>query len=179
MSSSLTRPGVQLALLLSTALLGGCLQSDNGDLMLYIDEVKARKEGRIEPLPEIKQIETFVYNRLEDRDPFLQIDQGGEEEQERIDNGISPDFNRRKEELENFSLDSLRMVGTLEQVDDVMWALIRTNDNTIYRVKAGNYLGQNHGHITRIGESKIELTEIVSDGQGGYREREASLALKE
>jgi type IV pilus assembly protein PilP len=70
------------------------------------------------------------------------------------------------------------MVGTLEQAE-VMWALIRAKDKTIYRVKAGNYMGKNHGQITQITESKIELTEIVPDGRGGYRERQATLALKE
>ncbi len=89
-----------------------------------------------------------------------------------------PDFNRRKEELEGFSLDALRMVGTLEQLETT-WALIQTQDKTIYRVKAGNYVGRNHGQITRISESGIDLTEIIADGQGGYRERQASLALAE
>ena len=70
------------------------------------------------------------------------------------------------------------MVGTLKR-DETTWALVRTKDKTIYRVKAGNYMGQNHGQITRIDENDIELTEIIPNGQGGYRERQASLALKE
>jgi type IV pilus assembly protein PilP len=70
------------------------------------------------------------------------------------------------------------MVGTLQQIN-TMWALLETKDKTIYRVKAGNYLGQNHGQITLVDEKAVELTEIISDGQGGYRERQASLALQE
>mgnify|MGYP003571988686 CR=1 FL=1 len=156
----------------------GCANDNMGDLKSYVKEVKARKQGHIEPLPEIKQIETFAYVSGDRRSPFLPVQQGEEQVEESAENGIAPDPNRRKEELENYSLDSLRMVGTLEQTE-IMWALIRTKDKTIYRVKAGNYLGKNHGQITGISESKIELTEIIADGQRGYRERQASLALKE
>ena len=158
--------------------LAGCNGDNMSDLKRYVNEVKARKQGHIEPLPEIKQIETFAYVAGERRSPFLQVQQGEEQVEESVANGLAPDPNRRKEELENYSLDSLRMVGTLEQTE-VMWALVRTKDSTIYRVKAGNYLGKNHGQITGISESKIELTEIIPDGQRGYRERQASLALKE
>ena len=105
------------------------------------------------------------------------MDQGEEVAEEGEGSGLAPDPNRRKEELENYSLDSLRMVGTLMQVD-TMWALVKTKDKTIYRVKAGNYMGRNDGRITRITENKIELTELVRDRQRGYRERQATLALE-
>ena len=91
---------------------------------------------------------------------------------------ISPDFNRRREELEGFTLDAIRMVGILEQ-SGVTWGLVKTKEGTIHRVKTGNYMGQNHGRINQITEDKIELTEIVQDGTGGYSERQASLALAE
>jgi len=164
-------------LLIGTSL-AGCITQDMSDLRLFVDQVKARKPSRIEPLPEIKQIETFAYEPGERRNPFRPVEQGSDELQVPEANGIAPDPNRRKEELENYSLDSLRMVGTLEQAE-TMWALVQTGDKTIYRVKAGNYMGRNHGQITRIGENDIELNEIVSDGLRGYRERQASLALKE
>ncbi|HHH39640.1 MAG TPA: pilus assembly protein PilP [Sedimenticola sp.] len=164
--------------LLPALLLAGCADRDMRDLKQYVKEVKARKQGRIEPLPEIRQIETFVYQPADRRSPFAKADQGEEEVIQASGTGIAPDPNRRKEELENYALDSMRMVGTLEQAD-TMWALIRTRDKTIYRVKAGNYIGKNHGQITQVTETKVELTEIVPDGRGGYRERQASLALKE
>ena len=156
----------------------GCSSDEMYDLKQYVEEVKARKQGHIEPLPEIKQIETYVYKPEDRRSPFRPAQQGEEEPRQMALNGIAPDPNRRKEELENYSLDALRMVGTLEQLD-VMWALVETKDNTIYRVKTGNYLGKNHGQITRVADNMVELTEIVSDGQGAYMERQASLALKE
>lgn len=167
-----------LTVLMIALALSGCSNRDMGDLKSYIDEVKARKQGEIEPLPEIKQIETFAYVAEDRRNPFKPVEQEGEQDEVAQGDGLMPDVNRRREELESYSLDSLRMVGTLEQ-SEVMWALVRTTDKTIYRVKAGNYMGKNHGQITRIDDNDIELTEIIPNGQGGYRERQASLALKE
>lgn len=169
----------RLLFILSLAIgVAGCARNDMGDLKQYVKEVKARKAGHIEPLPEIKQIETFAYVAADRRSPFRPVQQGEEQIPEAAEYGIAPDPNRRKEELENYSLDSLRMVGTLE-LTEIMWGLIKTRDKTIHRVKAGNYMGKNHGQITGISEGKIELTEIIPDGQRGYRERQASLALKE
>ena len=93
-------------------------------------------------------------------------------------NGIKPDFDRPTEPLEEFPLDSLRMVGTLEQRED-QWALINDTDGTIHRVQPGNYAGQNHGKIIRITDFEIELTEIIPDGIGGWVERQSSIAISE
>jgi type IV pilus assembly protein PilP len=70
------------------------------------------------------------------------------------------------------------MVGTLEQIG-ATWGLVKTKEGTVHKVKRGNYMGQNHGRIMLISEDRIELTEIVQDGSGGYIERQASLALAE
>ena len=157
-------------------LLSACGGSGMSDLEQFVDEVKARKPAPIKPLPEIKQIETFTYVPGDRRSPFQQelpeeVATGGAE-------GVTPDKARRKEELEEFSLDSLRMVGTLNQ-NDIVWGLIRNKEGTIYRVRVGNYMGQNNGQITRISEEQIELTEIIPDHKGGYQERQATVALSE
>jgi type IV pilus assembly protein PilP len=148
------------------------------DLRAFVEDVKQRPPGRIEPLPEIKEIETHTYSSAELRNPFAP--EQSQETQSNVaqSNGLMPDFNRRKEELEGFPLDSLRMVGTLEQ-DEFNWGLIKTKDGTIHRVKTGNYMGTNYGKIDRVSEEKIELTEIIPDGQGGYIERQATVALGE
>lgn len=93
-------------------------------------------------------------------------------------NGVKPDFDRPRESLEEFPLDSLRMVGTLEQHES-NWALINDTDGTIHRVQAGNYAGQNYGKITRVTEFEVELTEIIPDGIGGWMERPATIAISE
>jgi len=160
-------------------LLTACENNQMGDLQSFVNEVKSRKAGRITPLPEIKSIETFIYTATDRRNPFAFS--AGEEPEMAMDipdNGIRPDTLRRKEELEDFPLDSLRMVGTLEQNENT-WGLVRSQEGTIYRVQTDNYMGQNHGRITRILEDRIELIEIVPDGQSGYMERPASLSLND
>lgn len=167
---------VLLVCLASLSLLTACADRGMHDLKSYVDEVKSRKAGHIEPLPEIKPIETFTYLSDGRRSPFISQAQSEETSSQGDGLGLSPDFNRRKEELESYPLDSLRMVGLLEQLGDT-WALVQTQERTIHRVKTGNYLGTNHGQITQISETQVELTEIIPDGQGGFRERQASLAL--
>jgi type IV pilus assembly protein PilP len=167
-----------LVALCMLSLLAACGDDVNADLQQYIKTVKARKPGRIEPLPEIKQIETFVYVAGDRRSPFSPAQEAEQEQDAQEGNGLSPDFNRRKEELEQFPLDSIRMVGTVD-LNDTMWGLVKTKDKTIYRVKVGNYMGQNHGQITNISEDKIELTEIVPKKPNGFMERQASVSLSE
>ena len=158
-------------------LLVGCANKDMSDLQVFVDEVKARPPSGIEPIPEVKQIVGFVYTAKNRRDPFTpQVDEDLATETV-LDNGIRPDPNRRKEELEGYSLDSLRMVGTLEQ-EEQTWGLVKTKDGTIHRVSPGNYMGQNDGKITRISEDKIELIELVPTGSG-FLEKEVAVALGE
>jgi type IV pilus assembly protein PilP len=170
--------GSTLVSILLLGVLVGCANPHMDQLERYVAEKKAEPGGRIAPLPEIKQITTFVYEANGRRDPFMPTADGQREEAGNVENGISPDFNRRKEELEGYSLDSIRMVGTLAQAG-VTWGLVKTKEGTIHRVKTGNYMGENHGRITEITEDKIDLTEIVQNGSGGYIERQASLALAE
>jgi type IV pilus assembly protein PilP len=164
--------------ILSAALLAGCASEDLTDLEQRVQQIKSREPGQIEPLPEIKQIETYVYNAADRRSPFSLGGGSVEEDSGRSSSGIKPNPLRRKEELEQFPLDSIRMVGSLEQ-DDSIWALVTAREGVLYRVKAGNYMGQNHGQITRIAEDRIELTEIVPEGTNGWQERQASIALSE
>jgi len=157
-------------------LLAGCGSHDMSDLQSYVQQVNARPPGPIEPLPTIEPVETFVYEPGERRDPFQSDVQPESEQLAVTDNGLAPDPNRPKEELENYPLDSLRMVGTLEQ-NDTRWALIRTQEGIVHRVTVGNYMGQNYGQIISIGLDAIQLNEIVSDAPGQWRERPASVAL--
>lgn len=112
------------------------------------------------------------------RNPFVPTEDGTEVMVNTDSTGPRPDPNRRKEELDSFPLDALKMVGTLDQKNSV-WALVQSPDGTIHRVKSGNYLGQNDGRIVSIEEEKINVTELIPNGSGGYLERQASLALGE
>lgn len=154
-----------------------CANHDMNDLRDYVSEVKSRPPSGIEPIPEVKQVTGFTYQDQGRRDPFTPPESESEQAEAIVDNGIRPDPNRRKEELEAYALDALRMVGTLEQ-DAQTWGLVKTDDGTIHRVAAGNYMGLNDGKITRISEDKIELIELVPTG-GGFQEKEAAVALGE
>ena len=166
-------------LLMLGVLLQGCGGDKMTDLHDFVAQEKVRQKSTIEPLPEIKPYETFAYDSSGLRDPFEAMDFG----QSMLGGpgggtGLAPDMNRPKEALEGYPLDSLRMVGILQR-GGVTEALIKTQDGTVHRVKTGNYLGQNNGKITLVAEDKVELTEIISDGGGGWLERQASVALSE
>ena len=128
--------------------------------------------GRVEPLPEVKPYETFVYSAGTMRSPFQPGGAGGP------GSGLRPDSKRNREFLEQFSLDTLKMVGTLK-LSGQMFGLVQTKDGLVHRVVPGNYMGQADGKITDITPSKISVNEIVPDGLGGYMERRASLGLNE
>jgi type IV pilus assembly protein PilP len=160
------------------AILAGCGTDDMSDLKNYVVEVKSRHKGAVDPLPEVKTVEPFVFSAEELRDPFVPDEKSQEPEEEKVESGIRPDTTRPKEELESYELDTLRMVGTVNQ-EGILWGLLKANDGTIHRVRAGNYIGKNYGKIVNIKENMIELVEIVSDSPGVWHERKAGLELAE
>jgi type IV pilus assembly protein PilP len=164
----------RIALVLATlGLLAGC-GDDNGELRAKIDEIKAKPGGRIEPLPEVKPYETFAYAASDQRSPF----EPGMPVTANAPNALRPDANRPREFLEQFSLDTMRMVGTL-RLHGRNYGLVQTKDGLVHRVLPGNYLGQADGRITTIEDGQISLIEIVPDGVGGFIQRPAALALSD
>jgi type IV pilus assembly protein PilP len=147
----------------------------NDDLREYIDEIKARPGGRIEPLPQIQPAPTFVYEPGTRRSPFVP-----DAPQRRVSNDPNavdgPDQNRPREHLEQFSLDTLKMVGTLAD-RRASFGLVQSSDGLVHRVSVGDHMGQNYGRIVSISDSEIKLMEIIADGLGGYLERPAAIAL--
>jgi len=159
------------------ALLAGCGQ-DMSDLENYAMEVKARTSRNIEPIPQIKTFEPFSYEAGDRRDPFLQLLRSREESAAAAGGAgsVRPDVNRPREPLEEFPLDSLRMVGTIS-MQKRAFALIRAPDAVVHRVSVGDHLGQNYGKITAISETEVVLMEIIPDGFGGWMQRPATVAL--
>ena len=175
-----------LLVVLSVLALGGCVSRDISDLDQWTQEVLTRPGGRIEPLPEIKPYEAYAYMSAKEnsRDPFEPFYQQRRDEVIAVkDTGLTKEMeaeikNRNREELEQFELDSLRMVGTLENADE-NWAIINDPDNTVHRVKVGNYMGRNIGKIINIFEDRVELREIIQDSNGRWDERQAAIVLVE
>lgn len=162
----------RIALLLFTVLLlAGCTGS-NSDLREWIAQQKAKKGAPIPPLPIIKTFETFIYADQDLRDPFG----ASAEEMSAATSGPRPDQNRPRQPLEAFALDSLKMVGTIGTGANAE-ALIKDPMGVIHPVHRGEYMGQNYGRITAISDDRVDLTELVSNGNGGWMERPASIAL--
>ena len=166
-------------LLMMLTAMTGCTEGMS-DLEAWVADVKSRPHKGVEPLPEVIPYKTFVYQQGDRRDPFddsIFRPKIGQTAPKHF-SSITPDTNRVPEYLESFPLDTLRMVGTMQQ-NEQTWALIKTPDNTIQRVLDGNYLGQNNGKIISITDDKVELAEIIPDEFGGWRERSTSIALSE
>jgi type IV pilus assembly protein PilP len=163
-----------LALAALGATLSAC-SSGNNDLRAYIDDIKARPGGRIEPLPQVEPAPSHTYVAAERRSPFApDVPQA---RVSRDPNAVSgPDMTRAREFLEQFPLDTLRMVGTLTQ-QSARYGLLQTTDGLIHRVTVGNHIGQNFGRILAISEAQIQVVEIIPDGLGGFIERPAAIAL--
>jgi type IV pilus assembly protein PilP len=153
--------------------LSGC---SNGmdELQEQVTEIKNRPGERIEPLPEIKPYEAFAYNAASLRSPFVPTPPARSD----LAAGVRPDVKRPREFLEQFPLDTMRMVGTLQLLGR-NYGLVQGKDGLVHRVLPGSFVGQNDGRIVGISSTKISIIEIVPDGLGGYIERPAALALTE
>ena len=165
------RRTVLLAGLLSV---GACSQ-DVSDLQTFISETKSKHVGSVKPIPQFKPYESFSYSAGDLRDPFVATADLEDDDGTKTCL-LNPDSTRPRQPLEVFPLDTLSMVGILEQ-NDQLWGLIKDPQNVVHRVQIGNYMGQSEGRIIEINESAIFLVEIVPDGIGGYIERDASIAI--
>ena len=157
----------------------GCTGGVDSELRRNVEEVLARKAKPLERPPPPKTYVVYTYQGV-GRDPFEPFYKPAKEDPIKDDpnSPFAPIEGRIKEELEEYPLDSLRMVGTLEQ-DAAVWGIIIGRDGTVYRVQTGNYMGQNFGKIIAILEDRVELEERARDSQGRWHLREASLALAE
>ena len=166
---------IRSLLLISGAMvIAGCVPGTR-DLEQKIADIKAERGIPIEPLPPMKEYPAFAYTAHDLRDPFAQF---GEDDNPSGTDGVSgPDDSRVKEPLEAFPLDALDMVGTIGDPMNSPTALITDPSGSVHRLKPGNYLGQNDGQITAVYEDRVELVELVSNGNGGWMERPASIAL--
>ena len=166
--------------------LTACVSNDMSDLELEIENIMKRPGKGIKQLPEVENYDAYAYQSGLNgaKDPFQPFYQKAiEEVSQSEDSGLTPEieheiYNRNREELESFELDSLRMVGTIDDESD-NWGIVLDPDGTVHRVRVGNYAGLNVGKIINIFEDRIELRERFQNSQGRWEEREAVLALAE
>lgn len=176
-SDSLAAAAKFAGTVLAALILAACSGDHLSDLRGFVSQEQAKPGGRVEPIPEVKPFDSYTYLPAGRKSPFEPWGQiSGMAKTSINSHGLHPNLNRRREALEAFPLDALKMVGTLAQKGG-LWAVVRAPDGLVYRVTVDNYLGQNHGRITKISDSKVELVEIVPDGLGGWQERQASLVI--
>ena len=168
-----------LALVTAVLFLAACGGDEHQDLKEELKVLTKDLRGRIEPLPVVKAYEPVPYRAFDMPDPFgpAKIELAVATEKKGKKDANAPDATRIKEPLEAFPLESLKMVGTLAQ-KGANYALVRA-DASVYRVKAGNYLGQNFGVITGITDTQINLKELVQDASGDWTERKVALQMVE
>lgn len=161
------------------AVLAGC--SDNGitEVKQWMDETKRNAPVVVNKIAEPKTFTPFAYGGKDAIDPYnpVKLSVAMARMQASSGSGIKPNLDRRREPLESYPLDTLAMVGTLQKAG-LSYALLQT-DKTVYQIRVGNYIGQNFGLVTRIGDAEVELKEIVQDASGEWVERPAKLELQE
>lgn len=160
--------GIAFALLVS-----GCGSGDQDELRQWMKEETKDFRGRVPPLPQVKPYEPVPYDAGNLIDPFrptkIQPDQkkGG---------GLQPDFNRLREPLEAYPLESLRYTGSMTRNKQTYGLILA--DNSLHQVRVGNYMGQNFGVIVSINEMEISLRELVQDPAGDWAERTSTMQLQ-
>ena len=168
----MTRLALFVAISATSFLLVGCGGSTDEDLKSWMAEQGTASRGKIDPIPPIRPYEAFTYNAFDQAEPF---------KPRKIETGKGsrgPDMTRRKEALETYPLETLKMVGTLQR-GSTMLGLVRANDNKVFQVRQGNYVGQNFGVITSVVEGEITMKELFQDGAGDWAERQSKIMLQE
>ena len=176
MHSQGMRAVISLALL---SALAGCGDSGVQEVRQWMDEAKRQTRVAVPKLSEPKKFTPFVYDARNEVDPYnpVKLSSALAKLAAKSSNGFKPDMERRREPLEAYPLDALKMVGTLQKTG-LGYALIQA-DKTVYQAKVGNYIGQNFGMVTKVGDTAVELKEIVQDASGEWTERKAQLELQE
>lgn len=168
-----------LTVIAVSVLMSGCIVwvDDTQDLKRFVQSVRSKPAGKVEPLPEYKPYESFVYEGSSLREPFrpLAAMQSYDDTLDGANTGFAPDQSRPKEYLEEFSLDDIHMVGTIRLSS--LWALVKDPKGAVHRVEVGDHLGLDFGEVVAIEERRMELVEVVSNGRGGWMKRPRVLTL--
>lgn len=161
---------------LSALCLQACTDDGLDDLRQFTKNAHADRKPRVDPIPEVKTHELFAYASEEGVDPFGMFNLRPRGTKTAQSGG--PNLHRRKEPLEEYPLDALKMVGTLMKKSQA-WVIIQAPDGTVHRAQVGNHLGHNFGKVLRISEEKVELIETIQDPLGDWIKRDASISIQE
>jgi len=169
-------------LLLSFGVVAFALTACGGEqeeLTQWMDQQRREVKPSVQPLSPPKKFAPQPYAALGAVEPFSnqKLTVALKQEAKQPNSLLAAEINRRKEPLEAYPIDSMSMVGSVVK-GGRPYALLKV-DNLLYQVKAGDYLGQNYGKITKISETDVSLREIVQDAAGEWIERTSALQLQE
>lgn len=159
--------------------LSGCGDGEEQEVRQWMEDVRRQTPVTVQKVSEPKKFTPFVYERKDEIDPFspIKLSAALAKLDAKSNSALKPDLDRRKEPLEEFPLDAIKMVGTLQR-PGLSYALLQV-DKSVFQAKVGNYIGQNFGMVTKITDTEVELREIVRDAAGDWVERKAKLELQE
>ena len=168
-----------LPLVLGLASLGGCGDSGQLEVTQWMKDVKRETKIIIRKIDEPKQFTPFAYSAADAVDPYdpIKLSVALAKMRDKSNSMLKPDLDRRREVLEAYPLDTLKMVGTLQK-PGLSYALLQV-DKAVFQIKVGNYVGQNFGMVTKVTETELKLREIFQDASGAWTERQATLELQE
>jgi type IV pilus assembly protein PilP len=166
------------AAVLAVVLLAAC-SGEQEELQDWMEQQRREVKPSVQPLSPPRKFDPQAYAAAAGVEPFSpqKLTVALKQEARQPNSLLASEFNRRKEPLEAYPLDSMSMVGSVVK-NGRNYALLRV-DNLLYQVKPGDYLGQNYGKIVRISETDISLREIVQDAAGEWIERPGALQLQE
>ncbi len=175
---SAARKGAHAAAALAIMLLAAC-SGEQEELQEWMEQQKREVKPSVQPLSPPRKFLPQAYAATGGVEPFSaqKLTVALKQEARQPNSLLASEFNRRKEPLEAYPLDSMRMVGSVVK-NGRNYALLRV-DNLLYQVKPGDYLGQNYGKIVKITETDVSLREIVQDAAGEWIERPSALQLQE
>lgn len=172
---------LKIAIIVGAVALTGCRFANEGELQQWMADLQKTMRPNTQPVPEPKEFAPQAYTSRGAIDPFdpqkVVMAVARQQQARSSASALKPDLDRRRETLEGFPLDQIRMVGMMRQAGTNV-ALVETNGTT-HMLRLGNYIGQNFGLVTRISEAEVQLKEIVQDAAGEWVERPAKLELQE
>lgn len=163
----------KLSLLAFFVLLAGCGGEEHQDIKNWMQSEQANMRGRVPPLPQVKTFPVVDFDQLQVTDPFLASKLDPDKRQNN-----RPDTNRRREPLEAYPLESLKLVGMMISKDGRPVALVQA-DRTVHQIRVGNYIGQNFGLVTKISDTELSLKELIEDSNGDWVERMSAMQMQE
>ena len=171
----------KILIVCSSLIITGCMNiGDNSDLKKKIDDTVKNAPIKIDVIVPPEDPVEFVYSASNFRSPF-QAERALLPIEENEANSIFPIENRTPEPLEKVRIENISMVGTLEDEEGNLVALIRVsaseNSNGVHPVNVGDYLGLNNGRVISLHPSHIAINEIVSQGKNRWQNRARTIQL--